>query len=141
MRNIAAVLLIAAAALACRGRSGPAQRTQQQYEVVQEGQTTSATSTIAAPGEARAPIATATNTDTTGSFTLPTTTAPANMPGGPAGGVLPPQQPGAMSSGMPMPAPMPRGAANVRVPPQPAPVVTTTPLPRPAERRPPPSDT
>src|SRR5438067_3817521 len=153
MRNIAAVLLIAAAALACRGRSGPAQRTQQQYDVVQEGQTTSATSSIAAPGEARAPIATATNTDTTGSFTLPTTTAPANMPGGPAGGVLPPQQPGAMSSGMPMPAPMPRGAANVRVPPQPspivttttptqpAPIVTTTAPPRPAERRPPPSNT
>src|SRR5256714_8884609 len=118
MRNIAAVLWIEAAALACRGRSAPAQRTQQQYDGVQEGQTTSATSTIAAPGEARAPIATATNTDTTGSFTLPTTTAPANMPGGPAGGVLPPQQPGAMSSGMPMPtpAPMPR----VRVPAQPA---------------------
>src|SRR5213595_2765407 len=106
MKKLATVLLIAAAALACRGRSAPAQRTQQQYEVVEEGQTTSATSTIAAPGEVRPPIATATNTDTTGSFTLPTTTAPANMPGGPAGGVLP-QQPGAMSSGMPTRAPMP----------------------------------
>src|SRR5216117_443259 len=127
MRKALAVVLVAAAALAC-GRSGPpAQRNQQQYDVVEEGQTTSATSTIDAPGEVRPPIATATNTDTTGSFTLPTTTAPANMPGGPAGGVLTPQQP-AMSSGMPMPARMPR---------QPAPIVITT-QPRPAEHRPPP---
>src|SRR6266571_4926775 len=102
MRKATAVVLVAAAALACRGRSGPAaQRNQQQYDVIQEGTTSSATSTIDAPGEMRPPIATATNTDTTGSFTLPTTTAPANMPGGPVGGVLPPQQPGAMSSGMP----------------------------------------
>jgi hypothetical protein len=76
MRNAMALVLIAAAALACRGRTAPAQRTQQQYDVVQEGQTTSATSTIDAPGEVRPPIATATNTDTTGSFTLPTTTVP-----------------------------------------------------------------
>jgi hypothetical protein len=132
MKKLTTVLLVAAAALACRGRSAPAQRTQQQYDVVEEGQTTSATSTIDAPGEVRPPIATATNTDTTGSFTLPTMTAPANMPGGPAGGVLPPQQPGAMSSGMPAPAPMPR---------QPAPIVITTPQPRPVERRPPPTET
>jgi hypothetical protein len=129
MKRAIALLLVAAAALACRGRSAPAQRTQQQYDVVQEGQTTSATSTIDAPGEVRPPIATATNTDTTGSFTLPTTAAPPNMPGGPAGGVLPPQQPGAMSSGMRMPAPR-----------QPAPIVITT-QPRPVERRPPPTDT
>jgi hypothetical protein len=115
MKKLTTVLLLAAAALACRGRSAPAQRTQQQYDVVQEGQTTSATSTIDAPGEVRPPIATATNTDTTGSFTLPTTT-------------VPPQQPGAMSSGMPPPAPAPR---------PPAPIVITT-QPRPVERRPPP---
>src|SRR5438045_3100806 len=40
MRNVTAVLLIAAAALACRGRSGPAQRNQQQYDVVQEDRKT-----------------------------------------------------------------------------------------------------
>src|SRR5437016_4280308 len=114
MKKLATVLLVAAAALACRGRSAPAQRTQQQYDVVEEGQTTSATSTIAAPGEVRPPIATATNTDTTGSFTLPTMTAPANMPGGPAGGVLPPQQPGAMSSGMPTPMRAPTPAPTPR---------------------------
>jgi hypothetical protein len=76
MKKLTLVLLVAAAALACRGRSAPAQRTQQQYDVVQEGQSTSATSTIEAPGEVRPPIATATNTDTTGSFTLPTPAAP-----------------------------------------------------------------
>src|SRR5438876_455326 len=136
MKKLATVLLVAAAALACRGRSAPAQRTQQQYDVVEEGQTTSATSTIAAPGEVRPPIATATNTDTTGTFALGTAMPPPNMPGGPAGGVLPPQQPGAMSSGMPMRAPMP-----APMPRQPAPIVITTPQPRPVERRPPPVDT
>src|SRR5436190_1504925 len=73
MKKVATVLLVAAAALACRGRSAPAQRTQQQYDVVEEGQTTSATSTIAAPGEVRPPIATATNTDTTATDTTQTT--------------------------------------------------------------------
>jgi hypothetical protein len=147
MRTKTAVLLFAAAALACRGRSGPAQRAQQQYDVVQEGQTTSATSSVGAPGEAQPPVTTATNTDTTGSFTLGTAPAPANMPGGPATGVLPPQQPGAMaSSGMPpmgsAPAPPPRPVTIVRTPSQ-SPVLTNTQAPPPptTERRPPPVNT
>lgn len=165
MRRHTAVLLIAAAALACRGRSGPAQRAQQQYDVIQEGQTSGATSTINAPGEVRPPIATTTNTDTTGSFTIGMAPAPPNMPGGPAVGVMPPQQPGAMSGGMPMPppapmssgapVPTPRASPTIRVqtqPPAATTTVTTTPTtattqpappppPRNAQHRPPPTDT
>lgn len=128
-----AVLLVMAAALGCRGRSGPAQRSQQQYEVIEEGQTGSATATINAPGEVQPP-ATATNTDTTGTFALGTALPPTNMPGGPVGGVLPPQQPAPMSSGTPPPAPAPRATVYPPI------TVTTTPQP-PRERRPPPTQT
>jgi hypothetical protein len=142
MRMKTAVLLFAAAALACHGRQQTAQRAQQQYDVIQEGQTTSASTTVGAPGEqVRPPVTTATNTDTTGSFTLSTAAPAANMPGGPATGVLPPQQPGAMTAGSP--PPMASGAPTVRVPPQPAPIAVSTapqgtPPPRATPRRPPP---
>jgi len=150
MKSAFAVLLVtAAAALGCHGRSGPAQRNQPQYDVVQEGQSGSATSTISAPGEVQPPT-TATNTDTTGSFALGTVAPPANMPGGPAtGGVMTPQQPGSMASGMPPAAPAQPSRPSVYVPPPPQPVpttvVTTTPTqpppPRTRERTPPPTDT
>ncbi|HEV2719138.1 MAG TPA: hypothetical protein VG323_03890, partial [Thermoanaerobaculia bacterium] len=78
---IVPVLLAAAAALACHGQSAPAQRTQTQYDVVQEGQSDMASSTIGAPGEVRPPASTATNTDTTSTFALGTALSPPNMPG------------------------------------------------------------
>lgn len=142
MRTKTAVLLFAAAALACHGRQQTAQRAQQQYDVIQEGQTTSASTTVGAPGEqVRPPVATATNTDTTGSFTLSTAAPAANMPGGPATGVLPPQQPGAMTAGSPPPAPMASGAPPLRVPPQPAPIAVSRTPRRPPPPAPPTSDT
>ncbi len=149
MKGVFAVLLVgSAAALGCHGRSSPAQRNQPQYDVVQEGQSGTATSTISAPGEVQPPT-TATNTDTTGTFALGTALPPANMPGGPAGGVMTPQQPGSMASGMPTSAPVqPRPAGTVYVPPppqQPVPmtptVVTTTPQPPPRRERKPPTQT
>jgi hypothetical protein len=142
MRTTTAVLLAAAAALACHGRTAPAQRAQQQYDVVQEGQTSSATTSVGAPGEVRPPVTTATNTDTTGSFTLGTAPPPANMPGGPAAGVLPPQQPGAMTPTSVPPSMASAPAAPIQRSPttvQPAPVATNTqppPPPRTTDRRP-----
>src|SRR4029079_12781389 len=139
MKSAFAVLLVtAAAALGCHGRSGPAQRNQPQYDVVQEGQSDTATSTISAPGETQPPV-TATNTDTTGSCALGTASPPANMPGGPvAGGVMQPQQPGSMASGMPQATPVqpPRTSSHAYVPPPTATtVVTTPPQPPPARTR------
>jgi hypothetical protein len=69
---IAAGLLLAA----CRNNS-TMKRGEQNYDVVQEGQTDSVTSTISGPGETPPPMTTApmtgTNADTTTSFTLPAT--------------------------------------------------------------------
>jgi hypothetical protein len=61
-------------AIGCRGgKDESLQRQQQQYDTVQEGQTSSATSTIVAPGETAPPVAgmTNTNADTTTAFALP----------------------------------------------------------------------
>src|SRR5436309_14016611 len=69
------MILLAISVAACGGRSRTMQRTQQQYDVVQEGQASGATSTINAPGEARPPTATQTAVDTTTNFTLPGATA------------------------------------------------------------------
>jgi hypothetical protein len=67
-----ALLLIATA---CgRGSKGTMQRGLQSYDVVQEGQASGATSTLAAPGETPPPI-TNTAVDTTTNFTLPGTVA------------------------------------------------------------------
>ena len=124
-RVIVPVLLVVVAALGCGKQSAPAQRNQPQYDVVQEGENGSATSTISAPGETQQPT-TATNNDTTGTFALGTAMPPANMPGGPANGVMPPQpqaQPAPMASGMPAPPPPP---PRPRRQPQPIVVNTTT---------------
>jgi hypothetical protein len=51
------------------------QRTQQDYQTVQEGSASGVTSTINAPGETPPPL-TNTNADTTTNFTLPTNPAP-----------------------------------------------------------------
>src|SRR5437763_16711961 len=92
-RRIMSFLLVVALASAC-GRSQSAQRKDQNYQVVQEGQASGVTSTISGPGETTPPM-TNTGVDTTTNLTLdnpsplgtqgtsniagtlPTTTAPA----------------------------------------------------------------
>lgn len=74
-------LLVALLGGCRRGSDDSLQRKQQQYDAVQEGQTSSGvTTTINAPGEVAAPIGgmTNTNADTTTNFTLPqvSSTAP-----------------------------------------------------------------
>ena len=63
---------------ACGDRNSGVQKNQQQnYDVVQEGSSTAATSTINSPGETAPPLTsstiTGTNVDTTTNFTLPNT--------------------------------------------------------------------
>ena len=73
-RKTAIFLTCAALALGC-GRSQTARRTDQNYQVVQEGQASGVTSTINAPGETPPPM-TNTAVDTTTNFTLPDNPAP-----------------------------------------------------------------
>lgn len=125
-----ALVYLAALALvaACRGHgSGDSlQREQQQYDVVQEGQTSTAvTSTINAPGEAGAPPAgmTNTNADTTTAFTLPQVAGSgttSTQPGTIAGTLTIPSNTGPMV-GYPSAPPRPRRATP---PPAPRPVET-----------------
>src|SRR5689334_6691623 len=79
-RRIASFLFIAALASAC-GRSQSAQRKDQNYQVVQEGQASGVTSTINAPGETTPPI-TNTGADTTTNLTLLDNPAPLGTQGG-----------------------------------------------------------
>jgi hypothetical protein len=100
-------------------RSGKVQRSQQQYQTVQEGSASGVTSTINAPGETAPPL-TNTNVDTTTNFTLPTNPNP--LGNDTAGG--------SMASGMPATTSYPSGtpgmpASRPRTSPR-APVVTDT---------------
>jgi hypothetical protein len=110
-RKIATLATIAFLVFGC-GRSGKMQRTQQDYQTVQEGSASGVTSTINAPGEPTPPL-TNTNVDTTTNFTLPTNPAP--LGNDTAGG--------SMASSMPQyPAPRPRVSTRTTN----APVVTDT---------------
>jgi hypothetical protein len=121
-------------------RSGKMQRTQQDYQTVQEGSASGVTSTINAPGETAPPL-TNTNVDTTTNFTLPTNPAP--LGNDTTGGSMASSMP-AYPTGTPGMAPAPRPRTPARI--TNAPVVTdtigsTTPaMPReraPREQRPP----
>ena len=124
MKN-ALIYLSAAAFLASgchRGESTDSlQRQQQQYDTVQEGQSSTAvTSTITAPGEAQLPNAgmTGTNADTTTNFTLPqvsSTTTTQSQPGTIAGTMTVPSNSGPLI-GYPAnpPRPKPRPAAATK---------------------------
>lgn len=128
----ASFLICLALVLGC-GRSQTARRTDQNYQVVEEGQASGVTSTINAPGETPPPM-TNTAADTTTNFTLPDNPAPlGTQPPNTVAGTLPtyPQprvQPPPMSSATVPPAqPKPR--------PQPPRTDTT------ATQAPPPTDT
>jgi len=92
---------------ACHGSDGKAVRKDQQYDVVQEGDASGASSTINAPGEAP-PVAgaplTGTGADTTTNFnSTPGVMSTAGAPAGTLAGTLPPPMPGGV-------APVPRDA-------------------------------
>ncbi|HSP32845.1 MAG TPA: hypothetical protein VLU46_00855 [Thermoanaerobaculia bacterium] len=114
MKKTFVYLAIAAALAACHGGSSDTlqRKDQQQYDVVQEGQTTGVTSTINAPGEVAPPPApmTGTNADTTSNFTLPQVATPGTQPGQPGtlAGQLPQPAPGSMTSSYPATPPRPR---------------------------------
>ena len=102
--KIERVLLTAAvlAALACHGSDSKAVRKDQQYDVVQEGDTSGASSTINAPGEAP-PVAgaplTGTGADTTTDFnSTPGMMSTAGAPAGTLAGTLSPPMPGGSSA-------------------------------------------
>ena len=102
-----AVILLIFAAVSC-GRQQKMQRDQQNYDVVQEGATGTATPAIAAPGET-APPATATNVDTTTAFTLPgTATTTSTAPPGTVAGSLPTSTGGSIGQYTPQPRPVVR---------------------------------
>jgi len=118
-RKIATLACIAFLVLGC-SRSGKVQRSQQQYQTVQEGSASGVTSTINAPGETAPPL-TNTNVDTTTNFTLPNNPNP--LGNDTAGGSMASAMPAtttypAGTPGMP-PATRPRTAPR-------APVVTDT---------------
>jgi hypothetical protein len=111
------------ATLACIGflvfgcsRSAKVQRSQQDYQTVQEGSASGVTSTINAPGETTPPL-TNTNVDTTTNFTLPNNPNPlgSDTAGGSMASAIPSGAPGMPPAARPRPAPV----AN-------APVVTDT---------------
>src|SRR5512143_997974 len=101
MKKTITYLAIAVALAACRGGSSKLERKeQQQYDVVQEGQTSGVTSTINAPGEVPPPAPmTGTNADTTSNFTLPqvSTSGTQGTPPGTIAGTLSESGPGSMS--------------------------------------------
>ena len=78
-RRMASFLLSAALVSGC-GRSQPAQRKDQNYQVVQEGQASGVTSTINGPGETTPPM-TNTGVDTTTNLTLLDNPAPLGTQG------------------------------------------------------------
>src|SRR5689334_453164 len=81
--KILAVITAGVLAAACHNNQ-QVKRGEQNYDVVQEGQTDSVTSTISGPGETPPPASavplTGTNADTTTAFSLPATTS--GMPNG-----------------------------------------------------------
>jgi hypothetical protein len=101
--RFAVLLVVVSLAGACRSDKN-LKRGQQNYDVVQEGSATGATSTISGPGETPPPATTApltgTNADTTTNFTLPATRTDT------AGGSM--QQPNTIAGTMPAPVPRPR---------------------------------
>ncbi|HWW59983.1 MAG TPA: hypothetical protein VN181_01320 [Thermoanaerobaculia bacterium] len=121
----------------CRGGSA-AQRTQKEYEVVQEGAANGVTSTINAPGETTPPL-TGTNADTTTAFALPTTqtTLPPNSGGA---GTYMPAYPPAYPTPSPATAPPPQAQQPRVVTPQPQPTPQPVPQPEP-QPLPPPTET
>ena len=118
-RKIATFACTAFLVFGC-SRSGKVQRSQQQYQTVQEGSASGVTSTINAPGETAPPL-TNTNVDTTTNFTLPNNPNP--LGNDTAGG--------SMASAMPATTTYPAGtpamppATRPRTSPR-APVVTDT---------------
>jgi hypothetical protein len=117
-RKIATFACAAFLVFGC-SRSGKVQRSQQQYQTVQEGSASGVTSTINAPGETAPPL-TNTNVDTTTNLTLPINPNP--LGNDTAGG--------SMASGMPATTSYPSGtpgmpASRPRISPR-APVVTDT---------------
>src|SRR6202007_1248603 len=106
------VILLVLAAASC-SRQQKMQRDQQNYDVVQEGATGTATSTLAAPGEQPPEMttssATATNVDTTTAFTLPeTVTNTSTAPPGTVAGSLPTTTGGSIGQYTPHPRTLPR---------------------------------
>jgi hypothetical protein len=121
-RKIATLACAAFLVIGC-SRSGKVQRSQQQYQTVQEGSASGVTSTINAPGETAPPL-TNTNVDTTTNFTLPNNPNPlGNATDGSMASAMPPSYP-AGTPGMP-PAARPRTAPRA-APAANAPVVTDT---------------
>jgi hypothetical protein len=122
MKKTLMSLAIAAALIACHGRGSDSslqRKDQQQYDVVQEGQASGATSTINAPGEVAPPPApmTGTNADTTSNFTLPQVATSGTQAGQP--GTLAQTLPQTTSGSATTPGAPPR-------PPRPATTTTTT---------------
>src|SRR5258706_10548262 len=99
-RKIAPLAAIAFLVFGC-SRSGKMQRTQQDYQTVQEGSASGVTSTINPPGETTPPPLTNTNVDTTTNFTLPTNPAP--LGNDTAGGSMASSMPAAPSYPVPRP--------------------------------------
>jgi hypothetical protein len=118
MKNRLEIMILALLlAAGCHRGSNSMQREQQNYDVVQEGQTSGASSTISAPGETPPPM-TNTSADTTTSFTL----APNVSTAGPNG------QPGSLAGTLPTTTAAPPGMQ--------APMATASGAPRPDQRAP-----
>lgn len=160
-RRIATVLFAVATLVACHRKNDVKHGQQQNYDIVQEGSASGASSTINAPGETLPP-ATNTSIDTTTSFTLSgAQTATSTAPLGSIGSTLPPADGSvSMPSAPPSAAPQPRAPRPVQqtVRPQqqepysapsvatPPPATTTTaeqtqPTRPPESEEPPPTDT
>ena len=143
-RRIVTFLLFAALASAC-GRSQSAQRKDQNYQVVQEGQASGVTSTINGPGETTPPM-TNTGVDTTTNLTLLDNPAPLGTQGtSNIAGTLPTTTTPAPAAAAPS---VPRMTPTTTLPPMTsatpsAPMTTDTvpasqPKPRPRKTAPPP---
>jgi hypothetical protein len=142
----ASSLICLALVLGC-GRAQTAKRTDQNYQVVEEGQASGVTSTINAPGETTPPM-TNTAADTTTNFTLPDNPAPLGaQPPNTVAGTLPPStatqprvQPPPMSSSATVPLAQPKPRPQ---PPRTDTTATQTPPPTDttATEAPPPTDT
>ena len=134
------VILLILVAVSC-SRQQKMQRDQQNYDVVQEGATGTATTTLAAPGEA--PPSTATNADTTTAFTLPeTATTTSTAPPGTIAGSLPTSTGGSIGQYTPQPRPVVRprveqppmnSSTSTTAPPATGTVPPTTPPPPPTD--------
>jgi hypothetical protein len=123
-QKIATLACIAFVVLGC-SRSGKVQRSQQQYQTVQEGSASGVTSTINGPGETTPPL-TNTNVDTTTNLTLPMNPNPLgnDTAAGSMASALPSAPaatPGALQASAPRPRPAMRPAPVTN-----APVVTDT---------------